>query len=196
MCTDCSQNVGEDTKWCGCRKRYDAHAVIHYKTCTLRIKRKGTLPWEGTDFGSGFEVELTYAKGVTVDGTVIGLTDDLDLTQPLARFLSLNEGLIAEHLVPLEMALRSYRHHTRRECQWKADVLTYQFLTAVYNQPRFPADVVDVVQELERDPCVRDLVCTSRPILEITYERWSAASASELTTWWYVFWVRIFRITL
>lgn len=170
--------------------------MIHYQTCTLLIKRQGTLPWEGVDFGSGFEVELTYAKGVTVDGTIIGLTDDLDLTQPLARFLALNERLIAEHLVPLEMVLRSYRHRIRRECQWKADVLTYQFLTAIYNQPRLPADVVSVVQELERDPRVRDLVSTSRPIFEITYERWSGASASELTTWWYIFWVRVSLITL
>ncbi|KAH9936996.1 uncharacterized protein B0H18DRAFT_925256 [Fomitopsis serialis] len=190
---DYVRNVGEDTGWCCCRKRYGAQAVIHYKTCTFRIKRRGTLPWEGVDLGSGFEVELTYAKGVTVDGSIIGLTDDLDLTQPLARFLTMNERLIAEHLVPLEMVLRSYRHHSRRECQWKADVLTYQFLAAVYNQPRLPADVVSVVQELERDTRVRELVSTSRPIFEVTYERWSGVSASELATWWYVYWDDLWR---
>ncbi|KZT72840.1 hypothetical protein DAEQUDRAFT_704553 [Daedalea quercina L-15889] len=190
---DYVRNVGEETGWCCCRKTYGARTVTHYKTCTLRIKRNGTLPWEGVDFGSGFDVLLTYAKNVVVDGSILGLTDDFDLTQPLARFLALNERLIADNLVPLEMILRSFRHHTRRECQWKEDVLTYRFLTDVYNQPRLPADVVAVVYELERNPHVRDLVSASRPIFEITYERWSGAAAPELATWWYVFWDDLWR---
>lgn len=123
------------------------------------------------------------------NGSLIGLTDDFDLTQPLARFLVMNQLLIADRLSYLEAILRSYRHHSRRECQWKLDTLTYRILMAVYNHPQQMSQVTQVVVDLERDQRVRELFVNNELAVRITYERFAAVSRSELATWWYIFWV-------
>ena len=69
-------------------KRYEAHTIVNYSFCTFRLINRGTMNWEGVNLASGFQVELTYAKHVILDGSILGLTDDFDLTTPLARFLS------------------------------------------------------------------------------------------------------------
>ena len=42
----------------------------------------------------------------------------------------------------------------------------------------------------ERDLRVRDLIVASEPALRAAHERHRAASVSEATAWWYIFWVR------
>ncbi|KAF9822133.1 hypothetical protein IEO21_00127 [Rhodonia placenta] len=190
---DHTHYVGSRDAFCCCCQRYGAKTVTHYETCTLRIKRHGKLLWEGIDLGSGFDLELTYDKDVKANGSLIGLTDDFDLTQPLARFLVMNQLLIADRLSYLEAILRSYRHHSRRECQWKLDTLTYRILMAVYNHPQQMSQVTQVVVDLERDQRVRELFVNNELAVRITYERFAAVSRSELATWWYIFWDDLWR---
>ncbi len=155
----------------------------------MTIKRNGRVPWEGLDLGSGFDVQLAYSKDVTVSGNVIGLTDDYELNQLLAYFLSMNEHLIPSRLSYIEAVIHNYRHHFRKEFEWKRHALSYRFLTDVYEQPRQPEAVSGSANETEKDTRVSTLMAGSIGVFGITYERWSAVSSSELASWWYIFWV-------
>ncbi|KIP11367.1 hypothetical protein PHLGIDRAFT_99506 [Phlebiopsis gigantea 11061_1 CR5-6] len=177
-----------------CRgRRYHAHVTHYYRAAIFRLKRRGNLTYERLELGSGFDVELTYAKGVVVDGSVVGLNDDYDLTAPLARFLTLNEESISNSLPRIETVLSRYRLHGRRECREKADTLSYRFLTAVYDKPQEPAGVTESSIEFERDPRVRVLILDSENAIQIAYDRLAAVSSSELATWWYIFWDDLWR---
>ncbi|OCH96097.1 hypothetical protein OBBRIDRAFT_787550 [Obba rivulosa] len=187
------QYVGAYEAWCCCRKRYGAERRTHYQTCTLEIKHTGQLLWEDTNLGSGFAVTLKYAKNVQVDGSVIGLTEGLDLTRPLARFLALNEHLIAARLTYLESTIRRYRHYQRRECEWKARSLSYGFLSAIYDRPQDATSVIKTVLDTETDGAIRQVISSNELALAISYERHCAVSTSELATWWYTFWDDLWR---
>ena len=165
----------------------------YYRAAIFRLKRRGSLTYERLELGSGFDVELTYAKGVVVDGSVIGLNDDYDLTAPLARFLTLNEDSVNSALPRIEAVLGRYRHHGRRECREKAGALSYRFLAAVYDRPQEPAGVTESSIELERDLRVRALVLDSGRALQTAHDRLAAVARSELATWWYLFWVSRLR---
>ena len=169
---------------------------MRYRAAVFKLQRQGALRFEGTDLGSGFGVQLQYARGVRVDGSVIGLNDDFDLTPPLARFLALNEDAVGDGVARLETVLARYRHTMRREARAKADALSYRFLTAVYDRPQGPVGLTDSAIDFERDPRVRKLMLESGEVFMMSYERLQAASRSELTTWWYVFWVRVSLIML
>ncbi|KAI0335198.1 hypothetical protein GY45DRAFT_1416939 [Cubamyces sp. BRFM 1775] len=187
------QYVGDRDKFCCCGKRYAAKTSIHYQSCVFHIRRRGHVQWEGLDLGSGFDVELTYAKRVQVGGDVIGLTDDYELTPPLAHFLTMNEHLIPNRLPYIETVLHNYRQHFREECEWKKQTLTYRFLTAVYDQPREPRGLSESAVALEYDARVRKLMASNVNIFEITYDRLCAVTKSELATWWYIFWDDLWR---
>ena len=171
--------------------RYKAQTSVDYQTCILNIKRRGYLVWEGIQLGSGFDVELVYTKNVRLDGGIIGLNDDYDLTGPLAQFLALNHNSIGSQLRHIEAVVTAYREHYKNECRQKVDVLTYRFLTHVYDQPRDPSGLAASSIEFERDLRVRQLMVGSEAVFETTYERLSAVSATEVATWWYLFWVRV-----
>lgn len=147
------------------------------------------LPFEGLNLGSGFSVAITYARSVVVDGGAIGLTDDYDLTPPLARFLTLNEELVPAPLTLLEDVLARYRHAQRADAAAKAETLSYRFLAFVYNRPREPTGLAESSIAYERDARVRALMLGSEDVFRIAYERLSAVAASPLATWWYIFWV-------
>ncbi|EIW64596.1 uncharacterized protein TRAVEDRAFT_55490 [Trametes versicolor FP-101664 SS1] len=187
------QYVGDRETFCCCGKRYAAQTSIHYQSCVFHLKRRGEVRWEGLELGSGFDVEMTYAKKVQVSGAVIGLTDDYELTQPLAHFLAMNEPLIPTRLAYIEAALHNYRHHFRKEARWKRETLSYRFLTMVYDQPRDPRGLSESAIEWERDPRVRKLMASNVNIFEITYDRLCAVGSSELATWWYIFWDDLWR---
>ncbi|CDO71626.1 hypothetical protein BN946_scf184911.g96 [Trametes cinnabarina] len=185
--------IGDREKLCCCGKRYAAQTSVHYQSCVFQLKRHGHVPWEGLDLGSGFDVELTYAKGVQVGGDIIGLTDDYDLTPPLAHFLAMNERLIPGRLAYIETALHNYRRHYREEAEWKRDTLSYRFLTAVYDQPREPRGLSESAMEMERNARVRKLMASNVNVFEITYDRLCAVTKTELATWWYIFWDDLWR---
>ncbi|KAI0778259.1 hypothetical protein BD413DRAFT_103537 [Trametes elegans] len=185
------QYVGDRDKFFCCGRRYAAQTSVHYRSCVFHIKRRGHVQWEGLDLGSGFDVELTYARDVQVGGNVIGLTDDYEITQPLAHFLSLNEPLISSRLSYIEAVLDNYRQYFRKDSEWKRGTLSYRFLAAVYDQPREPRGLSESAVEMERDARVRSLMASSVNIFEITYDRLCAVTKSELATWWYIFWVRV-----
>ena len=185
-----AQDVGDRGKFCCCGKRYGAKTTVHYQVAKFEIRRNGYVEWEGLDLGSGFDVQLTYAKDVRVGGSVIGLTDDYDLNQLLAHFLSLNENLVPSRLSYIEAVIHNYRQHYRKEFEWKKRTLSYRFLSEVYDHyPREPRGLSESAMEMESDPRVRKLMAGSVDVFGITYERMAAVSTSELATWWYIFWV-------
>ncbi|KAJ7630901.1 hypothetical protein FB45DRAFT_833713 [Roridomyces roridus] len=184
--------IGSHSMWCCCR-RYRADDSVSYHSCVLRIKRRGHLTWEELQLGSGFGVELHYAKNVKVGGEIIGINDDYDLTPDLARFLALNRDLIPKRLACIEKTLADYRHHRRKECRWKLHVLTYRFLTHVYDRPRDPTGLAESSIQHERDLRVRQLMIGNEAVFQTSYERLEAVSRSRATTWWYLFWDDLWR---
>ncbi|KAK7064260.1 hypothetical protein R3P38DRAFT_3301834 [Favolaschia claudopus] len=184
--------IGSNSLWC-CNRGYTADNSTAYHSCVLRIKRRGHLEWEGLQLGSGFSVELNYAKSVKVAGDIIGLNDDYDLTPDLAQFLSLNQHLIPTKLKHIEETLARYRRHHRKECRWKSDVLTYRFLTHVYDRPRPPSSLAESSFQLERDLRVRQLMAGSVDVFETAFDRLEAVSVSPTSGWWYLFWDDLWR---
>jgi hypothetical protein len=180
-----------DTMMSCCRRgmRYKAQASTFYEYGTLNIKRKGYLIWKGLQLGSGFDVEITYDKHVSIDGGSIGIDDEYDLTPALARFLHQNHALIHSRLGGIEALLAGYRQFCRQECETKAGVLTYGFLLRVYDHPRDPEGLAQDSIKHEHDLRVRQLLVGNEAAFLITYERLVAVSTTELATWWYIFWV-------
>ncbi|KAJ7038241.1 hypothetical protein C8F04DRAFT_998180 [Mycena alexandri] len=184
--------IGSHSAWFS-SNRYKADSSVAYHSCVLRIRRHGHLEWEGLPLGSGFEIELHYAKNVQVDGDIIGLNDDYDLTPDLARFLSLNQDLIPRRLQRIEEALHGYRRHHRKESRWKSHVLTHRFLTHVYDQPRESSGLAESSIQFERDLRVRELMVGNEAVFQTSYERLEAVSTSPTATWWYLFWDDLWR---
>ncbi|KAG6857525.1 hypothetical protein H0H87_000124 [Tephrocybe sp. NHM501043] len=117
MLTWTRQPIGTSANWFG-KTQYEAKKPIAYRSCVLRIKRKGHLLWNGLQLGSGFIVELQYTKKLSLPGEVIGLNDDYDLTPPLARFFELNRNLIEDWSPHVEEVLGDYRRHNRKEIKF------------------------------------------------------------------------------
>ncbi|KAJ7783745.1 hypothetical protein DFH07DRAFT_788969 [Mycena maculata] len=184
--------IGSHSMWCCCR-RYRADNSVAYHSCVLRIRRRGHLEYDGLQLGSGFEIELNYAKDVKVDGDVIGLNDDYDLTPDLARFIALNQDLIPRRLEHIEETLANYRRHHRKECRWKYHVLTYRFLTHVYDRPRDSTGLAESSIRFERDLRVRQLMVGNEAVFRTAYERLEGVSRTPAATWWYLFWDDVWR---
>lgn len=169
--------------------RFKAQTSKDFQTGVLSLKRQGYLIWQNQQLGSGFTISIKYSKSVTCDGTIIGLNDDFDLTPQLAQFLALNHRSISTLLPNVESVLYDYRETLLQEAQRKLDALTYCFLTHVYNPPS-PLDITKSVIQEERDPRVRRLMAENTVALDMTFERLTAVTRSEVATWWYIFWVR------
>ena len=80
----------------------------------------------------------------------------------------------------------------RREARAKTEVLSYRFLTAVYDRPQEPVGLTESSIEFEQDPRVRRLMLESGDVFRVSYGRLQAVSRSELAVWWYIFWVQVF----
>lgn len=157
----------------------------------MSIKRRGHLQWHGLHLGSGFDIQLKYPRDVKESGEILGLNEDFDLTSSVARFLALNRDLIDEGLFVIEEKLSQYRRHHRKEFRWKSRVLSYRFLTFIYDMPRDPEGLAQsVIEACERDSRVCGLMARSESVLRSAYTRLAAVSTSEAATWWYIFWVR------
>ncbi|KAJ7103568.1 hypothetical protein B0H15DRAFT_812784 [Mycena belliarum] len=184
--------IGSHSMWC-CARRYKADSSAAYHSCVLRIKRRGHMQWGDLQLGSGFQIELNYAKDVKVAGDIIGLNDDYELTPDLARFIALNQDLIPRRLGHIEEIISDYRRHHRKECRWKSHVLTYRFLTHVYDRPREPSGLAESSIQFERDSRVRQLMTGNEAVFQTAYERLEAVSTSRAATWWYIFWDDLWR---
>ncbi|KAF8632635.1 hypothetical protein AX15_001834 [Amanita polypyramis BW_CC] len=188
--------IGTHHLWslqCCKRNRYHAGASRQFQTCTLQIKRRGYLIWNEVQLGSGFGIQLKYARDVQVSGDAIGLNDDLDLTTPLANFLELNQHLISSNIHHIEKVLSNYRQHQRNEYKWKRQVLSYRFLSVVFDRPRDLADNATSFVEHERDIRVRQLVSEHKTMLTSVYDRYVYVTQTEVTAWWYIFWDDLWR---
>ncbi|KAF9496158.1 hypothetical protein BDN71DRAFT_1482328 [Pleurotus eryngii] len=176
-----------------CKRRYKADVAIQYHTCTLNIKHRGKLVWKDVPLGSGFTLEFVYTEDVCLNGEIIGLTEDFDLTPPLARFLSMNRDLIHRRLGALDAVLNDYHIHHEEECRRKRDTFTYAFLTNVYDRPQHFAEVVKWAMGHEKDFRIGQLVVASEEALSKAYERSVVVSETEAATWWYIFWDDFWR---
>lgn len=190
-CLTFLQQAGSRSSWCWRRRGYTATSAISFEKCVLRVASRGHLIWEGLQLGSGFDVRLIYSKDVEASGDVIGLSDDWDLTVPLARFLRMNQRLIPERLSHIEGIIQSYRNHYLDETQVKSNVLTYRFFTNIYDMPRDPTCLAESSITHEKDIRVRQLILGCEKTLQMTYDRLSAVTKSEAATWWYIFWVSV-----
>nr|GAT44157.1 predicted protein [Mycena chlorophos] len=184
--------IGSYSMWSCCR-RYTADDSVAYTSCVFRIEQRGHLEWEGMQLGSGFQVELNYARDVKVGRDVIGLNDAYDLTPELARFLSMNQSLIPRRLDYIQETLTSYRQHHRKECRWKSHVLSYRFLTHVYDRPRPASTLAESSVHSEQDLRVRELLSENEVVFDTAFKRWEAVSESTVRTWWYIFWDDLWR---
>ncbi|KAJ4486079.1 hypothetical protein J3R30DRAFT_3443672 [Lentinula aciculospora] len=185
--------VGTQFLCCCFRQRYNANTSVRYESCVLEIKRNGYLIWDKVQLGSGFQIQLRYDKNVVIDGDTIGLTEDFELTSSLARFLALNEDLIFSRLGKMEALITAYRRHHQQQCHRKTQVLSYQFLSNVYDHPRSTTRLARSAFELEPDLRVRQLLVGSDEIFETAYLRLSTVSTTETATWWYIFWDDFWR---
>ncbi|KJA29472.1 hypothetical protein HYPSUDRAFT_32950 [Hypholoma sublateritium FD-334 SS-4] len=190
---DYVQPVGSHARWWCCGQRYSAVTNTHYEYAILGIKRRGHLQWGRLQLGSGFDIQLEYSRKITLAAEIIGLNEDFDLTSSVARFLEINRDLIDEGLFVVEENLSDYRRYLRKEFRWKARVLTYGFLTFVYDRPRDPCDLAQTPAELEHDSRVCQLMECSEPVLKSAYARLTAVSTSKAATWWYIFWDDLWR---
>ncbi|EFI28599.1 hypothetical protein CC1G_13626 [Coprinopsis cinerea okayama7 len=188
------QPIGTSKWFWNRRGNFKATTSTHYRTATFTLKHTGFLLWQGVHLGSGFTPSLSYTKHLILPASsTIGLTHTFDLTAPLAKFLTLNQNLIEEHLPRIEEAMQSYRLYHRKECKWKARVLSYRFLMHVWAQPRDPTGLPQSSIEFERDGRVRGLMLGSGEVFRSTYERYVAVARSEAATWWYIFWDDLWR---
>lgn len=187
------------TEFIGSRKSlfggpsYSAQKTQHFRHCVFQIKRHGELAWNRVQLGSGFEVVLTYSDAVQVDGTVIGLDEDFDLTPSLARFLMLNNALMQGRLHAIDTALYTYRKHFTREMKHKEKVLSYRFLSRVYNSPDDPARIAENALEIEQDLRVRTVLLSHEDAFNAAHERMSLVCSTPVRTWWYIFWDDFWR---
>ncbi|KAF7306895.1 hypothetical protein MIND_00482000 [Mycena indigotica] len=184
--------IGSYSMW-DCCQRYTAEDSISFQSCVFRIHQRGHLEWEGLQLGSGFRVELNYARNVKVGGDVIGLNDEYELTPNLAQFISLNQHLIPHRLDYIQETLENYRRHHRKEGRWKLHVLSYRFLTHVFDHPKPSARVTESSIHSEQDLRVRELMADNDIVFDTAYKRWEAVSHSTVTTWWYLFWDDLWR---
>ncbi|KAF9535429.1 hypothetical protein CPB83DRAFT_841727 [Crepidotus variabilis] len=186
------KNVGSNMSGC-CGRRYTAVTSRQYQRAILQIKRQGHLEWRGLQLGSGFEIELKYAKKVIVPGEVIGLNEDFDITSLLARFLELNREKIDQSLFEVEEKISHYRRFHRKECRRKSRVLSYRFLSFLYDQPKEPDACKITSEESEKDPRVLNCITNGEEVLRTAYNRLMVVSQSETATWWYIFWDDLWR---
>lgn len=167
-------------------------SVTHFHSCVFELKRRGTQFIEDFPIGSGFDIQLTYSREVQLDGDILGLNDDFDLSPLLAKFLHMNQHLVNGQIEVVENALWQYRITERKEARKKRKTLSYGFTTEVWNRPAPPGEVAMTVEGLERDLRVRQLILEREDALLAAKERMDAVGRCEVATWWYLFWVRHF----
>lgn len=148
-----------------------------------------------TEVDSGFDIELVYSKEITLKGDGLGLEDDWELTPSIAAFLSMNRKLIAKRLHLVEHVIQDYRDHHYREARAKAEVLSYRFLTSVYDKPQEPGQLGKRLTHEERDLRVRQLITSNEAACRAAFERIMCVTTSHVATWWYIFWVS-FRVVV
>lgn len=188
--TSCHLQLVGSRKWFTGRQ-YSMQSTTHFHSCVFELKRRGEQLIEGFPLGSGFEAQLTYTRNVQLDGDILGLNDDFDLSPLLAKFLHMNQHLINDRIEVVESALQQYRRTARKEAQKKRKTLSYSFTTEVWNWPAPPGEVAKTVEGLERDLRVRHMILEREDTLLAAKERMDAVGRSEVATWWYLFWVRL-----
>lgn len=163
---------------------------MHYRSCVLKIRRKGCLIWKNVDFGSGFEIKLVYAKNVTIGMDILGVDDNWELSPTFARFLALNQRRVSERVGIIENVLDDFKRSHYEEFIWKSRVLSYRSLVSIYDKPQHFEALVEAFAK-ESDIRVRDLLLANQDAFSAANDRFRAVTSSRVAVWWYIFWVTI-----
>jgi len=166
---------------------------MRYRSGVFTIKRRGDLTWDGLQLGSGFDVELKYAKDVVLNNDGVGVDDDFGLTPLLARFLTKNRDLISIRLPAIEKIIQEYRDFYWQEARRKAAGLSYRFLNSIYDKPQDSKALVARLSEEEIDLRVLQLFASNELACDSAHERVLAVTSSEAKAWWYLFWDDLWR---
>ena len=161
---------------------------MHYRSCVVKIRRKGCLNWKNTNLGSGFEVELVYAKDVTIGMADFGVDDNWELSPTFARFLALNQRRISGRVGIIEEAIDDFRQSHYEECIWKSRVLSYHSLISIYDKPQHIESLAEAFSK-ESDIRVRDMLLTNQDAFSAANDRFRVVTSSRIAVWWYIFWV-------
>ncbi|CAE6475333.1 unnamed protein product [Rhizoctonia solani] len=184
--------VGDRFRWIGGR-RYHAYQTTDYHEAKFSIRRHGSLEWKNTNLASGFDVSLRYSKKLTLDGSLIGLNVNLELTSQLARFLLLNKATLESRMPGYLNALREYRTHTLNEVESKLETLSYGFLTNLYALPMDPVSVAHILAQNELNLRVRDLAVGYEHAFQTMDERMRYVGRSPVEAWWFLLWDDFWR---
>ncbi|KAH7877655.1 uncharacterized protein C8R40DRAFT_1226338 [Lentinula edodes] len=120
----------------------------------------------------------------------------------LEEYVAQNSSGQIQRKREVRMALRAlegqtvrwpYNHISEDHVFVQRQEVSYQFLLNVYGRPRSTTRLARSALEFERDLRVRQLLVGSDEIFETAYAHLCAVFTTETATWWYIFWVDLWR---
>ncbi|KDN51310.1 hypothetical protein K437DRAFT_221651 [Tilletiaria anomala UBC 951] len=191
------------------KNRYTLARPTAYNEGILRISHRQRSDFAGYNFSSGFRVTITYYEGQRQDpagltrvrkqvevhaSSAFGLHDDFEMTPHLIQFFRDNEHIIRSRLPVIDDVLANYRRHFYCEAREKERVLSYAFLTDIFDNVQLtPAELM---LALRRSGCCRDVRRLSseyQAAVTVLYERMCAVNRSLVHRWWWLFWDDLWR---
>ncbi len=182
---------------------------IAYAYGVLKIKRRRDNFYAGYNYNSGFDVTIVYEEGRRQDpqgisrvrkklevgaSRAFGLQDDCELTAQLAQFMRDNERLIRHRLGAIGDLLTNYRDRFYLEALEKTRVLSYAFLTDVFNRPELsPAELIVALRQSGSCKKVARLSSDYQAAITVLYERLQHVRRSPVHQWWWLFWDELWR---
>lgn len=170
--------------------RRHSPSILTYPCGVLEIQHQGSLPWQGLELGSGFDVRIKYDKNVYAGADHIGLMTDFALNGRLADFLERNAELIDDKLPIILAVLDDYQSTLAYERSRKAKTMSYDFLRSVYDKlPMTLKEMEYRLREGEANHQLQTLVADHPDAFRAVQERLHAIFRSRATCLWYLFWV-------
>lgn len=174
----------------------DSGAAVRYEYGTVRIKRNVNCLWRNYNYGSGFEVSVSYKKAgeknVVQSGYDLGLSDDFRSNHASERLFKQNRKLLDSKIGQTLALLESHRHFFSNEMEWKENTLSYS-LSPFVNET---LSKLEIVKMLEREKAlkVQKLVENHSAAMEYLFERMEMVENRRVeNVWWYLLWDEIWR---
>jgi hypothetical protein len=194
------------------KRKYTLAMPVAYTAGVLRVHRKslGSDDADSKPFASGFHVTLDYSDGrrqdpegitrvrelLVVDASLaIGLHDDFQPTAALLHFLRDNAALVEARVAGVQEALQAYRSSFAAEASAKQAVLSYAFLTDIFDAPGL--SLAELRRAFSRAACarvVRELPRRYPASVALLYERMQHLQVSEVHRWWWLYWDDLWRM--